>query len=73
MYRLKEVDSAFLGGGRLADYTVNGNLKVGDGVELTAGAQYEQWNFPLLAPVAKSNVSISVGMTYRPDWKWIRK
>jgi len=73
MYRLKEVDSAFLGGGRLADYAVNGNLKVGDGVELTAGAQYEQWNFPLLAPVAKSNVSISVGMTYRPDWKWIRK
>jgi len=73
MYRLKQVDTAFLGGGRLADYAVNGNLHFGGGVDLTAGAQYEQWSFPLLSTAAKSNVSISVGLTYRPDWKWIRK
>jgi hypothetical protein len=29
--------------------------------------QYEQWNYPILAPGPQVNVSASVGITYSPE------
>jgi membrane-associated phospholipid phosphatase len=69
-YRHQGVDRDFLQGGWLDDISLNAQLNLRPGVALSAGAQFEKWNFPLLAPNTKSNLSLSWTLTYRPKWGW---
>jgi membrane-associated phospholipid phosphatase len=67
-YRQQSVNRDFLKGGWLNDLTVRTDLMVRDHVSFSATAQYEKWNFPLLAANTKSNLSLSISLTYRPKW-----
>jgi hypothetical protein len=67
-YRLQNVAHDFVGGGRLADYSVHGEFKVGSSLGISGLVQYEQWNFPLLNPAPQSDVTTSVQLTYWPRW-----
>ena len=65
-YRHQGVNRDFLEGGQLDDVAVSANFRFRSGLEFSGSAQYERWNFPLLAPTTKSNVAVSVGITYWP-------
>jgi membrane-associated phospholipid phosphatase len=68
-YRLQEVSHDFIEGGRLADYSVGGDLKLSRDVSLSGLLQYEQWRFPALAALGHSNVIASLQMTFHPSWR----
>jgi len=68
-YRHQGVDRAFLEGGRLDDISLRSDFMLGTELALSGTAQYERWNFPLLASTAKSNLTVSVGFTYYPKWR----
>lgn len=69
-YRLQEVSSEFLEGGRLADYSAKADIFSGRAIALSGYFQYEQWRFPLLALDRQSNVTASFQITYSPRWGW---
>jgi len=66
-YRLQTVSPNFIGGGRLTDYSAKGEFMIGHNVSVSGLLQYEQWNFPELAPTAQSNVTGSVQLTLYPN------
>jgi hypothetical protein len=68
-YRLQDVSRSFLGGGRLADYSVHGEVMVNKSLNISGFVQYEKWNFPVLNPAPQSDVTTSVQLTYEPPWK----
>ncbi|MGA8153336.1 MAG: capsule assembly Wzi family protein [Terriglobales bacterium] len=68
-YRLQTVSPDFIGGGRLADYSVQSEFMVGRQVSLLGLLQYEQWRFPVLNPAKQSDVSASLQLTFYPHWK----
>lgn len=68
-YRHQGVDRDFLQGGRLDDISLRTDFMLRSDLALSGTAQYERWNFPLLAPTAKSNVAISLGFTFYPKWR----
>ena len=68
-YRHQGVDRDFLEGGRLDDISLRSDFMLGPNLAVSGSAQYERWNFPLLAPTAKSNLTVSVGFTYYPKWR----
>lgn len=68
-YRLQTVAPDFIGGGRLADYSARGEFMAGANVSVSALLQYEQWRFPVLYPIAQSNVSASLQFTFYPRWR----
>ena len=68
-YRLQEVSKSFIGGGRLVDYSASGNFTTSRDLTLSGLVQYEQWGFPVLSPGARTNVSASLQLTYRPKWR----
>lgn len=55
-----------LQGGRLDDVSLRADLKLGSELSFSGTAQYEWWNFPLLAANTRSNVAVSISMSYRP-------
>lgn len=65
-YRHMEVDRAFLRGGRLNDFALQAEAQVRPEVMLSAFVQYERWGFPLLQPNPRSDVVISVQLTFIP-------
>ena len=67
-FRHQSVDHKFLSGGNLDDFSVSAQLKLRHDLLLSSAAQYESWSFPLLAPGAKSNLAISVTLTFHPKW-----
>ncbi|HSS98307.1 MAG TPA: capsule assembly Wzi family protein, partial [Terriglobales bacterium] len=69
-YRHQGVDKDFLQGGWLDDLSVRTDFSLSHDVTLSATAQHENWNFPLLADRTKSNVSVSIGLTFRPNLNW---
>lgn len=71
-YRLQDVSHAFIGGGRLADYSASSELMLGEDFSCSALVQYEQWRFPVLSLTRESSVTASVRMTFYPRWR-IRK
>jgi Capsule assembly protein Wzi len=71
-YRHQGVDRDFLKGGWLDDFSAKTDWLVHPGLTLTGALQYEKWNFPLLAGETKSNVLVSIGLTYHPKWKLSR-
>lgn len=67
-YRQQSVDPDFMKGGWLNDVSVRTDLRLRPDLAFSGAAQYEKWNFPLLAATTKSNVSLSLSLTYRPKW-----
>ena len=71
-YRNQHVNPEFLRGGYLQDFDANGALASAGGLEFSANAKYEHWNFPLLAATSKNNVSAFLQVSFRPvgGWNW---
>jgi hypothetical protein len=67
-YRLQTVSPAFIEGGRLVDYSAQGEFMLGRDVSVSGFLQYEQWRFPVISPVRQSDVTASVQMTFYPRW-----
>jgi hypothetical protein len=67
--RLQEVSPKFIEGGRLVDYSAGGNVTLGRTVTLNGAVQYEQQRFPILGPNRQSNVTVSAGVTFWPQWQ----
>jgi hypothetical protein len=67
-YRHQGVDRDFLKGGWLDDLSVKTEWMLRSELVFSGAVQYEKWNFPLLAANTKSNVSVSLGLTFRPSW-----
>lgn len=67
-YREQRVDSLFIGGGGLSDYSVQGNYTLHRDLTASTFLQYEHWNFPDLSPVPHTNFTASVQLTYWPKW-----
>lgn len=70
-YRYQEADRSFLGGGRLADYSLRAAKRWKSGPSLTGFVQYEQWAFPLLAASRQANVTSSLELAFYPG-RWAR-
>jgi hypothetical protein len=71
-YRRQRVDPDFLKGGKLDDFSITTDLMLRPDLALSGTAQYENWNFPLLAATTKSNLSLSMMLTFRPKWGSLR-
>lgn len=56
----------FLQGGYLRDFDLSGSVVKMGGVVLTAAAKYEHWNFPLLSAAPKTDVGVSLQVSYQP-------
>jgi membrane-associated phospholipid phosphatase len=66
-YRHAKVSPGFLpGGGTLNDYAAGAEWIFHPGLRVSGGVQYESWNFPVLAPTQKSNVSSTIQFTFSP-------
>jgi membrane-associated phospholipid phosphatase len=68
-YRLQTVSPAFIGGGRLVDYSARGEFMAGPYLSVSGFLQYEQWRFPLLYATGQSDVTASVQVTFYPHWR----
>jgi membrane-associated phospholipid phosphatase len=69
-YRHQEVDHFLVGGGRLNDFSATAQCRLGPRTAISALAQYEQWNFPVLAGGTQSNMTAGIQLTYYPGWRW---
>ena len=65
-YRLQTVSPAFIGGGRLVDYSAKGEWMIATNASLSGLLQYEQWRFPVLNPTPQSDVTASIQFTVYP-------
>jgi hypothetical protein len=68
-YRLQEVSPRFVEGGRLVDYSGQGEFMLGPQIAVSGSLQYEQWWFPVLSSTRQSNVTASLGVTFYPHWR----
>jgi hypothetical protein len=69
-YRLQMVYKDFIEGGRLTDYFVHGDYKLGNSLALSGLFQYEQWWFPILSSTKQSNQTASLELTFYPHWQF---
>jgi len=67
-YRLQTVSPAFIGGGRLVDYSAKSEFVIKHAVSISGFLQYEQWRFPVLDAVRQSDVTASMQVTLYPRW-----
>lgn len=65
-YRSQHVNPAFLEGGYLRDFDVNGTVVKWNSLSLSATAMYEHWTFPLLAPAPKTDLSAFLTISFQP-------
>ena len=65
-YRHQEVSKAFVGGGRLVDYSLGGNMLASHNLALSGYLQYEQWLFPVINPNRQSNITVTMQLTFYP-------
>jgi hypothetical protein len=65
-FRHTNVDKGFLNGGTLRDFSLRTDMMLSHNCALSAFVQQENWHFPVLSPSAKSNVTVSVQITYWP-------
>ena len=68
-YRLQDVSPKFIEGGRLADYSAQGEFMLAKDISLTGLVQYEQWRFPILSSTPQSDVAASLQLTFYPRWR----
>ena len=69
-FRHQKVSGQYLpSGGTLNDGGVSADFWLKNTISVSGSVQYEKWNFPVLEPIAKSNVTTSVGLTFWPrNW-----
>lgn len=65
-FRHQEVDHFLAGGGRLNDFSVTGEYKIGRQVYVSGRVQYEQWNFAALASQTRANFTSQLQFSYSP-------
>ncbi len=66
-YRHQKVSGDYLPqGGTLNDGGVKVDFWLGSTVMFSGSVQYEKWNYPVLDPLSKSNVTTSVQFTFWP-------
>lgn len=65
-YRHQRVNPAFLEGGTLNDVSARSDFPLASDLLLSASAQFERWNFPVLSSLPRNNAAISIELTYRP-------
>jgi membrane-associated phospholipid phosphatase len=70
-YRHQKVDGDYLPqGGTLNDGGVNVEFQLRPEVTVAGSVQYEKWNYPVLDPLPRSNVTTSIQLTFWPrSWK----
>jgi len=70
-YRHEKVSGQYLPqGGTLNDGGVKADFWLGTAVMLSGSVQYEKWNYPVLDPLPRSNVTTSMQFTFWPrSWK----
>lgn len=68
-YRHAEVDRAFIGGGRLNDVGIRGEIMLRADLNLCASTQYEAWMFPVLSSRGQTNFTTSLQLTLSPHWR----
>lgn len=67
-YRHSKVDNKLIpSGGTINDASVRLDYWIRPAIGVTAFVQYEQWEFPLLAPGLQKNVTTSLQFTYWPQ------
>ena len=70
-FRHQKVSQEFLpNGGTVTDFGVKADYWIRPELSLSTFAQYEKWNFPVLAPGEQSNMTTSVQLTF---WPWHQK
>ncbi len=70
-FRNQVSDPAFIpGGGTLDDFRVTAEFPLRQSFMISSFVQYERWNIPLLAAGAQHDVTTSVELKYRPNWRW---
>jgi Capsule assembly protein Wzi len=69
-YRHRKVAGQFISqGGTSNDAAVSANIWLGDSVMLSGLLQYEKWNFPVLDPMPRSNITTSIEVSFWPrNW-----
>lgn len=73
-YRREVVSKEFLPhGGGLNDFAVKGEFQARSDLSVQAFFQSETWNFPILSPTAKSNLTASIQLTFSPKWTFNKK
>jgi hypothetical protein len=66
-YRHQKVSGQYLSqGGTLNDGGVSVDFWLGTGVMLSGAVQYEKWNYPVLDPLPRSNVTTSLEVSFWP-------
>ncbi len=65
-YRNQHVNPAFLEGGYLRDFDLSGTVMKWSSVRFTGTATYQHWNFPLLSPLPKNNLGVSLQISFQP-------
>ena len=65
-YRQMVADESFLQGGRLQDVSGHVTWMLRPGIEVSAMAQYEWWNFPLLAAETRTDVAAGFELRFFP-------
>lgn len=65
-YRLQTVSPAFIGGGRLVDYSAKSEFMLKHTLSISGFLQYEQWKFPEITPLRQSDVTASLQLTIYP-------
>jgi hypothetical protein len=68
-YRLQTVAQNFTGGGRLVDYSAQGQFMLRHDLSVSGSVQYEQWRFPVLNLIQQSDFTASLQLTYFPRWR----
>jgi hypothetical protein len=68
-YRHLKVSGAYLPkGGTTTEGSVKTDFWLNSQVEFSGSMQYEIWNYPVLNPLAKSDVATSVQVSFWPRW-----
>jgi hypothetical protein len=68
-YRTVTVSPSLLGGGEQHDFSVNARVRFRHDIELGPGVQYERWRFSMLSQLPRQNSSVSMSITWFPDWE----
>jgi hypothetical protein len=69
-YRFQHVNPAFLEGGHLRDFDASGTFVKAGHLVLNAVLKWEHWNFPLLSPSPKTNISMALQISWRQLGGW---
>ncbi len=67
-YRDASVNKKFLRGGCQQNFTLRSAVPLSRNWSVSGSLQHEGWQFPVLSPTTKSDVTASVQLTFSPHW-----